>query len=135
MTIKLLKFKGDTFHYYKTSIQGNENITYKEACAKMTRNQLLAYKEDSTGRSAQLYKYGCLWFLVDNKDRIVWIQNNRRPAEGWKRDKKEYLRLSKELGIEDGTTMTDLVVKDIKAKVKGIKIKVNKIKRSVLEVN
>ncbi len=129
MTIQLLKFKGGTLHYYRTNIKGNEDITYDEAKRKMTRNMMLAHKEESIGKSTTMYKYGCLWFLVDNKDRIVWMRNNHRPAEGWKRNKREYLRLNKELGIDDDVTMTDLVIKDIKAKMKSIKIKMSKVRR------
>jgi hypothetical protein len=114
--IKILKFKGNTFNYYKQNVKGNENTTYNQAQRKMTRNMLLAYKTDSSEYPGQMYQYGSLWFVVNKKNQIVWIKNYCFIPEGWKVNKLKYLKLSKQLGINEDVTLWGLVKKDVKYK-------------------
>jgi hypothetical protein len=115
---QLLSFKKGLFEYYQVHVQGNGQITYDQAARKMTRNLQLAEKVDSTGHRGQLYKYGSLHFIVDKENRIVWIKNYCRIPDGWALNKKEYLRLNKQLGIEDDSTMISLRWKELKYKIK-----------------
>lgn len=130
--MKLLNMTKHVYDYYRENVRGNENTSYSQIQRKLTRNMLLAYKEDNTGYDdgRQLYKYGSLWMLVvDNK--VVWIRNKSYDPtlkDKWKLDKKRYVEISKELGIEDADTYGDKVKKDIKYFVKR---KVNKMKRAL----
>lgn len=97
--LKLLKFTGKTFNYYKNRVAGNKEITYDQAQRKMTRNAILAKKANSTEYESKLYMYGSLWFLVTDDDRIVWMRNNCFKPQGWNIDKETYIKLCKELSI------------------------------------
>jgi hypothetical protein len=116
--IKILKFKGNTFTYYQTHVKGNEKVTYDQARRKMTRNMMLAYKTDSEGYPGQMYQYGSLWFVVNTKNQIVWIKNYCFLPEGWKVNKIKYLKLNKQLHIEEDVTLLDLVKKDVRYNAK-----------------
>lgn len=121
--MKLLAFKNSAYEQYKQTVSDNENLSHNQACRKMTRNMLLARKAISTGYDSQLYMYGSLHFLVkDNK--VVWISNKRRVPVGWKLNKKEYLRLTKKLAIDEDVTLLKLYIKDVKIKLKYYKNKV-----------
>lgn len=115
--MELLKFKFKVFEYYKENVTGNNEVDYLEARKKMTRNMLLAYKEDSSEHSAQLYKYGSLWFLVDN-NKIVWMRNRCSIPQDWTLDKQRYVELSKELGIGEYENVAELHIKQTKGKLK-----------------
>lgn len=117
--MEILGFRDDVFQYYKKRINDNENISLLEAELKMTRNKELAHKADSTGYSGQMYQYGSLWFVVKN-NRIVWMRNRCHVPKGWKLDKKEYIRLNKELGIKDDSTYIGLTIKCEAKRVKSM---------------
>lgn len=102
----LLRVNDKVLDYYRNNVRGNEDITLDQLERKLTRNMKLAYKEDSEGHRNQLYKYGSLWFAVCSRGKVRWIKNKCNKPVGWKLDKKEYIRLSKELGIEDYHTYT-----------------------------
>ncbi|AKO91978.1 hypothetical protein BEH_07620 [Priestia filamentosa] len=97
--MELLRFSKKAFRYYSFEIKGNEGVSYLEARKKMTRNMLLAYKSTAEGYEGDLYKYGCLWFLVKN-NRIVWMRNKSYFPLGWKKDHERYEQLNEELGIK-----------------------------------
>jgi hypothetical protein len=98
--MKLLKLKRKVEEYYRNNVKGNKDISYDQIRRKMTRNMLLAKKEDSTDYPCQLYKYGSLWFLVKD-DKVVWMRNKCYVPEDWILDKEKYNRLNEELGIKE----------------------------------
>ena len=98
--MQLVQFRDEVFQYYKTKVNGNEDISLLEAEKKMARNIQLAYKPDSTGYKGQMYQYGSLWFVVKN-NRIIWMRNHCHVPQDWVVDKEKYLKLNKELGIKD----------------------------------
>jgi hypothetical protein len=98
--MELLKLKRKVEEYYRNNVKGNKNISYDQIRRKMTRNMLLAKKEDSTGYPCQMYKYGSLWFLVKD-GKVVWMKNKCKVPEDWVLDKDKYNKLNKELGIEE----------------------------------
>lgn len=104
------------YKIYKETVKGSENISYDQASRKMYRNMLLAHKSERPDGSCH-YKYGCLHFIVAN-GRVVWIRNNSSPQEDWKRDNKEYIKLNRELGIEDNYTLLGLTLRDVKCQLK-----------------
>lgn len=118
--MELLGFRDEMFQYYKKNINGNENISLLEAEKKMTRNMKCAHVPDSTGYKGQMYQYGSLWFVVYN-NRIVWMRNHCHVPKDWKLNKKEYLRLNKELGIKDDSTYISLTKKKFNHDIKKAK--------------
>jgi len=104
--VDLLKVSDNVLDYYRNNVRGNEKITLDQLQRKLTRNMKLAHKEDSAGYRNQMYKYGSLWFTVCSRGKVRWIKNKCNMPVGWMLDKKEYIRLSKELGIEDYNTYT-----------------------------
>ncbi|MEK4025443.1 hypothetical protein [Sporosarcina sp. FSL W7-1283] len=121
MTKRFLTNK--TFNIYKTTVEGNESISRKQAELKMKRNMQLAHSSTRVNGGVH-YKFGCLHFIVV-KDRVVWMQNNLTPEKNWKKNNREYLRLNKELGIESNETLFSLNVKEIKC---NLKYNINKLK-------
>lgn len=113
MKISLSRFM---YKQYKEIVIGNEDTSHKQANLKMRRNAQLAATSVRPDGSIH-YKYGCLHFIVAN-NKVVWMSNNMKPEDGWKRDNRLYLKLSKELGIEEDVTMLDLVVRDVRCNMK-----------------
>jgi hypothetical protein len=127
MEHQILSFGKGLYKYYKEEVSGNKEITYDQAARKMTRNMLLAKEVKSPKYKYPTYKYGCLWFRVNERGVIFWIMNGRRPDD-WKQDKKGYVQLSKELGIEDAETVVSMTVKRIKC---DFKFKVKQVKKKM----
>lgn len=99
--MELLKLSESAFEYYKKNVKGNENITLDMARRKLTRNTLLAAKTSTLADKLKLqqeYVYGCLRIVV-RFGTIVKLENHVPQVPGWKVNKKEYIRLSKILGI------------------------------------
>jgi hypothetical protein len=128
MKHEILKFKKGLFDYYKETVSGNKDITLDQAQKKMTRNMLLAAKADSTNFHAQKYMYGNLHFIVNERGVITWMKNKQYAPQGWKSDKKLYVQLSEELGIEDAETVTGLHMRNL---THGLKHKYNWLKRGM----
>lgn len=114
--MQTLKFANGIYNQYCKTVKGNEETSLHQARLKMTRNMQLAIASPRYNTRGVVqtthYKYGSLHFMVNRKGSIVWMQNNSSQAKGWKRDNKLYLKLNKELGIEENTTHLDLVVRD-----------------------
>lgn len=102
--IKLYDLKAEAYEEYRTQVKGNENTPYDLARKKLTRNVLLGVKKKgvlNTLTLKQEYIYGNLK-IVMRFGTIVKIENHTTDVvKGWKLNKKEYERLSKELGITD----------------------------------
>ena len=114
----ILRFKEGLFEKYKSTVKDCDNLDYHMACLKMTRNMMLAKEEKSPNHpNSTMYKYGSLWFVV-SYGKITWIRNNCHVPEDWQLDKKEYVRLSRELGIDKNVTVMDLYIKEAKGKLK-----------------
>lgn len=102
--MKLLKLSQDMYEVYRKTVKGNEHTSLDQARRKLTRNVLLAKEVSSwlqklIGKS--IYLYGNLHIAVQF-GKVVALENHYGNANGdWKLDKKEYIRLSKELGITD----------------------------------
>lgn len=114
--MKKLKVTKSVYQQYKTLVNGNAETTLDEARLKFTRNAQLAAKSERKDGGIH-YKYGSLHFIVANGV-VLWMQNGRKPEKNWKRDDRLYLKLNKELGIEDDATLFDLKVRDIKCNLK-----------------
>ena len=117
-----LKMGRDIYAQYKSTVQNNESTTLEQAQLKMTRNAQLALVSPRPNTRGVVhsthYKYGSLHFIVNKKDKIVWMRNYSGNPKGWKRDNKLYLKLNKDLGIEENTTHLDLIKRDIYYAVK-----------------
>ncbi|WP_144509890.1 hypothetical protein [Bacillus sp. FJAT-22090] len=130
MQTKLALSKG-IYRLYTATVNGNENTTHRQTILKMKRNIQLAHQSERPDGSIH-YKYGSLHFIVAN-GRVVWMQNNCKPEKGWKRDDHLYLKLNKELGIEEDVTLFDLKVRNIKC---NLKYNLNKLKWKIrLQLN
>lgn len=123
MTSKINFANTKLYREYKNTVDGNENISRKQASLKMYRNMQLAHKSERSDGS-YYYKYGCLHFIVDDS-MIVWIQNGCKPHKGWKLDSKMYLKLNKELEIESDETRFSLIIRELKG---NLKYNMNKLK-------
>jgi len=106
----------NVYKIYRETVKGNEDTSYDQASRKMYRNMLLAYKSERPDGSHH-YKYGCLHFNVAN-NKVVWMRNNNTPQKGWKRNNREYIRLNKELGINDEQTLLGLLLREVKCQLK-----------------
>lgn len=125
--MRLLKFKNGLYEKYKKTVKGNDKITYKDACRKMTRNMLLAKKVELEANRV-MYQYGSLHFIVHD-DRIIWIRNYQQIDPTWRLIKADYIRLTKYLEIDENVTMLGLYIKEYKGKLKYWK---NKIKWKII---
>ena len=100
--MKLLKLTKDAYNQYKNTVKGNENISYKQAQRKLTRNVQLAIEapqeEEHKQQDKKLYLYGNLHILVV-QDRIVWVKNHRWYCDWFHKDQEEYEELSKKYKI------------------------------------
>lgn len=98
--VKLYEVSDEALDYYRKNIKGNKYISHGEAALKLARNIKLATKR-RIGLFRNVFEYGSLHiYTVFGK--IVEIKNNRgQPFESWKFDKKEYIRISKLLGIKN----------------------------------
>ena len=96
---QVLKMSTETFNYYKKNVKGNKNISYEQACLKMTRNMLLALPvKKQSGRL--IYMYGTLHFTVKD-GRVNWIKNNMPIPAVWYKDRVRYDEIGNTLGIID----------------------------------
>lgn len=124
-----LRFSRKAYDKYMRTVKDNDGISKEQAELKMTRNMMLAVANERSKTSTH-YKYGGLHFIVSN-NQIVWIQNHCAVEKGWKRNNRLYIKLNKELGIEDDTTLLQLYKKDLtirfNRKFKGVKMKMNKL--------
>lgn len=115
--MKKLKMDRRIYNEYVTTVQNNEDTSLEQAQLKMTRNAQLAIVSPRRNTRGVItsthYRYGSLQFIVNKKDKIVWMQNYTGHPKGWKRDNKRYLELNKELGIEEDVTMFDLIKRDV----------------------
>jgi hypothetical protein len=132
MKHEILKFKKGLFDYYKKNVSGNDEITLDQAQRKMTRNMLLAAEADSTKFYGQKYMYGNLHFIVNDRGVITWMKNKQYSPQGWRADKKLYVQLSEELGIEDAETVAGLHMRNL---AHGLKHKYNWVKRGMTSTN
>lgn len=105
--MKLLKLSDKAYEQYRTKVKGNENITRDQASKKITRNVLLAkevpprYTLDRL-LGSKLYHYGNLHIIV-RWGKVLQIYNHfgGQYHNDWVLDKEKYIKLTKELGIED----------------------------------
>lgn len=111
-----LKMGREMYAQYKSTVKNVENITLEQAQLKMTRNAQLAIVNPRFNAKGKVhsthYQYGSLQFITTNDGSIVWMKNYCGFPKDWKRDNTLYLKLNKELGIEDDSTMLDMVKRD-----------------------
>lgn len=109
--VKLLHISNAALYNYQVSVYGNEHITREETSKKLTRNMLLSKEELGRRPGEKLYKYGNLWFIVNKENAVIWLRNYCECPEGWELNKQEYVRLSKELQIEESLSLAELIVR------------------------
>ena len=119
----IFKLSSKAFEQYRQT-KGNESTHYRMASLKMYRNMKLS-KLLYTNGNKKVYQYGSMKFKVVNDNLVVWMHNYQKVPRDWQLDKKEYVRLSRELGIDQDVTVADLYIKDLKRKLKYWK---NKLK-------
>lgn len=104
VVMKILTLNRSSFEYYTRKVKGNSEISLDQAARKMTRNKNLSfiYRKDSPEKlnPRTWHAYGALRFMVQN-DEVKWMENNCKMFPMWFNDWDEYLRLSKELEIEE----------------------------------
>jgi hypothetical protein len=127
--MEILRFKKGLFEYYVKNVAGNDEITRDQAQKKMTRNMHLAAKSNSDKFTHQKYMYGNLHFIINDRGVITWMRNKCYSPEGWKVDKIKYVKLSKELGIEDAESYAGLHMRNMKHRLKH---KYNWVKRGMV---
>lgn len=102
--IKVYDLTAEAYETYRQTVKGNKETSYDLARKKLTRNIKLGAKKKGVLNFLKLqqeYVYVNLKILVKSGS-IVKIENHTTDTvEGWKCNKKEYERLSKELGIPD----------------------------------
>lgn len=102
--MKLFNLKKSAYEYYRLNTRDNENTSFELAQKKLTRNIHLAAKKESVSNTLKLqqeYIYGNMKIIV-RFGAIVEIDNNPKHAiDGWYLNRKKYIKLSKELGIDD----------------------------------
>lgn len=121
----LLELNDKALNAYRNNVKGNAELDYDVIQRKMTRNMLLAetlYKSETKA----IYQYGSMRFEVKNGV-VKWLTNNHK-FSGWKLDKKEYVRLSNELGIEN-VSLLGLYIREIKMRMRRF---LNGLKRMLL---
>lgn len=101
--MKLLQLSYSALQSYRKT-KGNENITFKEARAKLTRNVELAVEsvENAKDTGNTLFKYGNLWILVNEvKHKIIWIHNwkGKKSSEGWQQNEFLKYLASEDYGV------------------------------------
>jgi hypothetical protein len=105
--MELLKLTDKVYEQYKLSVKGNTDISKDQAARKLTRNVLLAKELPPKSKidrllGIKLYAYGNLHILV-RRGKVVNVSNHYGGEyhTGWEFDKKKYIELTKQLGIED----------------------------------
>ena len=102
--IKVYDLTAEAYETYRQSVKGNEETSYDLARKKLTRNIKLGVKKKGVLNFLKLQQefiYGNLKITVKSGS-IVKIENHTADVvKGWKLNKKEYERLSNELGIPD----------------------------------
>lgn len=100
--MEILKMSPHAYEYYKANVRGNEDISYDQACRKMTRNVQLCKEfapEQVTKQFRKAtYTYGNLKISVRGK-KVISLVNHKGTASKMKIDEKRYIELSRELGI------------------------------------
>lgn len=103
--MKLLELTPSVFRDYRSTVKGNEDITYDAARKKITRNVMLAKKleprnQEDIDKGNILYQYGNLEILVKNET-VIHIKNHKgkNVYSGWELDRFKYVDLSRELNI------------------------------------
>lgn len=105
-TIKLLEITNEALSQYREEVNGNKYITLEQAQRKLTRNVKLVRDyapERVTSKWLGLivtYSYGNLDIVV-KRGKVISIVNNKGQQCNWHPNKQEYIRLCKQLGIED----------------------------------
>jgi hypothetical protein len=105
--MELLRLTDKAYEQYKVSVKGNKDISKDQAARKLTRNVLLA-KELPPRNTLErfignrMHMYGNLHILV-RRGKIVNVFNHYGGDyhNGWEFDKRRYIELTKQLGIED----------------------------------
>lgn len=108
MKTKVLKLTQEAFNYYRENTnERNKNITYDQACKKISRNVLLAKEvklRDKFQRltGMKLYHYGNLHIYL-RWNRVIKLVNHKggKHYGGWQQDIMKHIELSEQLGIED----------------------------------
>lgn len=122
-----LKLSQKVYKQYKSTVRGNEDISFEQAELKFLRNMSLSVLSSRPKGKGTYCQYGDLHFIVSEKDVVVWMKNRCPSPKGWKRNNKRYLELNKVLGIEDDITMLGLIARDASIKIRkkygGIKWK------------
>lgn len=103
--MKLLKVSDKAFKKYKSTVRGNENITYEQAQKKLTRNAVLV-KETAPERIKRkwfnvTYSYGNL-DIICRFGTVIDIVNHKGVFDSnWKFPRHSYQHLNKVMGIPD----------------------------------
>lgn len=118
MTMTKLTMTNNVYRQYKSVVKDNETTTKEQANLKMTRNAELAVASVRPNGKGTHYSYGKLQFIVNEQGTVVWMKNHCKTPVGWKRDNVKYLKLNRELGIDDDRNMLDLVSRDVYLSVK-----------------
>lgn len=119
--IKLLEVTDKALEQYRTQVNGNLYITKEQAVKKLTRNVILVSDHaperiTKSGILKKTYSYGNLDITV-KLGKIIKIVNHKGQQSNWHPPKQEYIKLCKQLGIEDN------------------KYKVKKFKKKHLQIN
>ena len=123
--MELLKVPQKIFNQYREDVKNNTHTSFNQVERKLTRNFLLSDKQPRPDGRGFYCRYGRMHFIVSENNAVVWMRNHSGIPRGWKKDFKYYLELNEQLGIEDDSTMTSLVARDIYYKTKR---RLNKIK-------
>ncbi|PAD70833.1 hypothetical protein CHH83_01905 [Bacillus sp. 7586-K] len=105
--MKLLEITDEALEQYRTTVRGNENITYDQAQRKLTRNVILVkdFAPERIKRSwltlGKNFAYGNLHIIVRSGKIIKIVNHKGRKQDSWNPPKHEYIKLCKLLGIED----------------------------------
>jgi hypothetical protein len=106
-SMNLLKLTDKAYEQYQLSVKGNIGISKDQAARKLTRNVLLAKELPPKTKLDRLlgnktYAYGNLHIDI-RRGKVVKVSNHygRDCHNGWEFNKKKYIELTKQLGIED----------------------------------
>lgn len=115
--MKNLKLSRKMYDQYMATVKDNKGITKEQAELKMTRNAILGVTQVRAKKDSTYNMYGGLHFIVANGN-IVWMKNHCGTPKGWTRNNRLYIKLNKELGINDDITLLELYKKDLTYKYK-----------------
>lgn len=97
---KLLKVSRTALNDYRTTVKGNTYIPKLEARKKLTRNVLMVKDDVIEKGNVKTYRYGNLVIAVEGK-KVIAISNYKGKLKHFKKDKKRYYELNRELQIKE----------------------------------